>query len=152
MLGDGPLRGVLDEMRRRCELASCTALEGWADQHTVATAYAWADVFCCPSILAADGDRDGLPNVLVEAMSTGLPVIGSAFSGIPEAIDEGVTGLLALPGDAAALAANLARYADPALRAVHGAAARAACAARFDGERWLDALEQVLRGMETFPG
>ncbi|HOF89114.1 MAG TPA: glycosyltransferase, partial [Armatimonadota bacterium] len=117
---------------------------GWAAEGAVRAAYAWADVCCCPSIITADGDRDGLPNVLVEAMATGLPAVGSAISGIPEAIDDGVTGCLVPPGDAPALADALARLTDPAVRAPLGAAAAARVRDRFDGERWLDVLEGLL--------
>ena len=144
ILGDGPWRRRLAASACRLGIAPQTTLAGWADAAQVRAAYASADVFCCPAILAADGDRDGLPNVLVEAQSTGLPAVGSAFSGILEAIDDGHTGFLVPPGDAAALAAALSRYTDPTLRAAHGAAARALCLARFNGEHWLDVLERVI--------
>jgi glycosyltransferase involved in cell wall biosynthesis len=142
LYGDGPLRPAL--LRHAVRLGLPNALMGWADGDVMREAYAWADVFCCPSIIAHDGDRDGLPNVLVEAMSTGLPCVGSAFSGIPEAIDDGVIGLLVPPGDAAALAAALARLRDPALRATLGAAAARRVHTHFNGARWLDVLEGVL--------
>ncbi len=144
ILGDGPQRRMQRNLARELEIAARVRLDGWANHQHVRAAYAWADVICCPSIIAADGDRDGLPNVLIEAMSTGLPAIGSQLSGIPEAISDGQTGFLVPTRDINALADALQRYADPALRAAHGAAAREACLARFDGERWLDALEQVL--------
>lgn len=146
LIGDGPLRAPLAEVIREWWGASGTVtLAGWTDEAGVRAAYAWADVFCCPSIITADGDRDGLPNVLVEAMATGLPAIGSAISGIPEAIEDGVTGLLVPPNDAQALRLALARLTDPALRAVLGAAATARVRDRFNGERWLDVLEKLLR-------
>lgn len=146
ILGDGPLYEELAEFSNHSALAGKVALSGWIEQQDIHIAYDFADVFCCPSIIAADGDRDGLPNVLVEAMSTGLPAVGSRLSGIPEAITDGETGFLVPPGDAAALAMALIRYTDPALRARHGAAARFDCLARFDGEVWLSKLERVLHG------
>ncbi len=142
--GEGPQRHALSLAARRQGITRQFSLPGWANQQELVAAYAWADVFCCPSILAVDGDRDGLPNVLLEAQSTGLPAVGSRFSGIPEAISDGQTGSLVPPSDAAALAEALSRYRAPSLRATHGAAARAACLANFNGERWLEQLKRIL--------
>ncbi len=144
VLGDGPQRNALRAGARRLGITPQLTLDGWANREALCAAFAWASAFCCPSILAADGDRDGLPNALIEAQSTGLPAVGSRLSGIPEAISDGHTGFLVPPGDAGALAEALARYTDPALRATHGTAARAACLAGFDGERWLERLAQIL--------
>lgn len=144
LVGDGPLRASLEASARQLGIDAQVAFAGWLAEDAVRAAYGAAELFCCPSILTPDGDRDGLPNVLVEAMATGLPAVGSALSGIPEAIDEGVTGLLAPPGDVDALADALARCADPRLRARMGKAAAARARARFDAERWLDRLEALL--------
>jgi glycosyltransferase involved in cell wall biosynthesis len=141
VVGDGPLREALHENAWQAGVADSVDFAGWAAEPAVRAAYAWADVFCCPSVITTDGDRDGLPNVLVEAMATGLPAVGSAISGIPEAIDDGATGLLVPPGDAAALADALARLRDSSLRAQLGAHAAACVRERFDGEQWLDTLE-----------
>lgn len=150
IVGDGPQRQALQLTARHLGITPQLTLAGWATREELCATYAWADVCCCPSILAADGDRDGLPNVLVEAQSTGLPAVGSRFSGIPEAISDGQTGFLVPPGDAGALAEALARYTDPALRAAHGAAARTACLAYFDGGRWLVQLEALLHQGKHF--
>jgi glycosyltransferase involved in cell wall biosynthesis len=83
-----------------------------------------------------DGDRDGLPNVLVEAMACGLPVVTTPVSGIPELVRHQVNGLLVPPDDPAALARELSRVtADPKLRQRLATAARASVAERFDGDR-----------------
>ncbi len=91
-----------------------------------------ADLFVLASRVALDGDRDGLPNVLLEAASQNLAIVATRVSGIPELVGDGETGLLAPPGDPAALAAALARLiGDPALRATLGAAAARKVARQF---------------------
>jgi glycosyltransferase involved in cell wall biosynthesis len=146
VLGDGPGRRALAEDAERLRITRQVHFDGWASQDDVCEGYAWADVLACPSIIAPDGDRDGLPNVVVEAMATGLPVVGSAISGIPEAVLDGDTGFLVPPGDPVALAAALTRCGDAPLRARLGEAAAARARAHFDGERWLDALAHVIQG------
>ncbi len=69
--------------------------------------YRKADVFVLPCRIAADGDRDGLPNVLMEAQSQGIPCVSTRVSGIPELIQHGKTGLLVEPDDSEALAAAI---------------------------------------------
>ena len=83
-----------------------------------------ADLFVLPSKIGKDGDRDGLPNVLMEAASQTLPLLATRVSGIPEFIDDGHTGLLVEPGDRKALAAAIAGLAgNPGLRRALGSAA-----------------------------
>jgi glycosyltransferase involved in cell wall biosynthesis len=85
--------------------------------------YRKADLFVLACRIAAGGDRDGLPNVLLEAQSQGLACLSTTVDGVLELIDAGRTGLLEPPGDVAALAAGLERLVrEPALRAALGAA------------------------------
>ncbi|UWR21962.1 glycosyltransferase family 4 protein [Sulfitobacter sp. S190] len=114
-IGGGTLNS---EMRARAEAAGVAARITWrgaCDQPEVIAAMRKADLFVLPSRVAADGDRDGLPNVLMEAASQKLPILSTPVSAIPEFIDTGVHGLLS--DDApAALADNIMRIADdPAL-------------------------------------
>lgn len=98
--------------------------------------YRSADVFCLPCRVLDNGDRDGIPNVLLEAMATALPVVTTNISGIPELVVDGVTGLLVAPEDAEATAAALFRlYADRDLAARLGRAGQAIVGERFDGDR-----------------
>lgn len=143
--GEGPQRAALTAQCERLGCASRVTLLGWASPDQLRAAYAWADVFCCPSLPDADGDCDGLPNVVLEAMSTGLPVVGSAFSGIPEAVDNEISGLLTPPGAVDALAAALARCAEPQLRQTLGAAAATRVRTFFPAESWLERLEGIIR-------
>ena len=103
---------------KRRRSASRHACAGSARAHAdVLDAYRAADVFVLPSRISADGDRDGLPNVLLEAQSQRVPCISTRVSGIPELIVDGVTGLLVEPRAPSALADALARLiADPCLR------------------------------------
>jgi glycosyltransferase involved in cell wall biosynthesis len=97
--------------------------------------YRRAGVLCMPCRLLPD-DRDGIPNVLVEAMAAGTPVVATAVSGIPELIEHEVNGLLVAPDHPEALAGALLRlHGDPGLAARLTAAARATVAERFDGDR-----------------
>lgn len=101
-------------------------------------------VLAAPSRTAADGDSEGLPTTVVEAMALGLPVVSTRHSGIPEAVTDGVTGLLGDEGDREALTANLRKLLDdPALQASMGAAARARAEAHFDVARQSRALEDI---------
>jgi len=110
-------------------------------QTAVLDALRAADLFVLPSRIAPDGDRDGLPNVLMEAHSQGLACLSTTVSGIPELIEDGATGLLVPPGDPAALAEALARLiGDPAMRTRLGNAGLKRLRARFGHEAGLDAL------------
>jgi glycosyltransferase involved in cell wall biosynthesis len=110
-------------------------------QPEVLARYRAADVFVLSSRVAGDGDRDGLPNVLMEAQSQRLPCVATAVSGIPELIEDGVTGLLVPPRDREALAGAIARLvADPALRARLGEAGRERTLRDFVLERGIDRL------------
>jgi len=145
LVGAGPLQKALTAQSQRLGIAEGVQWPGWLPPADVREAYAWADLFCCPSLLAADGDRDGLPNVLTEAMSTGLPAIGSRFSALPEAIIQDGTGILVPPGDAPAFAEALIRLTDPARRASLGLAAASHIRTHFAARPGLDLLEMLLR-------
>ncbi len=145
MVGGGPLRMELANAAHQLGLTDKVIFTGWLSEEELLMEYAYADAFCCPSIPAQDGDRDGLPNVLVEALSTGLPAVGSDFSAIPEAIIDCETGLLAHYGDHVLLAIAISRLADPALRATLGTRARALVQEKFNSEHWLDKLEAIFR-------
>ena len=87
------------------------------DQSSLYTEYQNADVFCLPCRVLDNGDRDGLPNVLMEAMACGLPVITTPVSGIPEIIHDGHNGTLVPPNDAEALADAIQRISSDSMLA-----------------------------------
>jgi glycosyltransferase involved in cell wall biosynthesis len=116
-IGGGPLLPELERAARELGLAERLSWRGPQSHGAVLAAYRAADIFVLPCRVSADGDRDGLPNVLLEAQSQKLACVSTRISGIPELIDDGVTGLLVAPRAPAELAAALLRLIDdPALR------------------------------------
>lgn len=114
--GDGPEREELQRLAGGLGLRDRVIFSGLLSQEELAHVYRRAEVLCVPSIVTADGDRDGLPNVILEAMAYGVPVVASNLPGISEAVVHGETGLLVAPGSPADLAAALERVlTDPAL-------------------------------------
>lgn len=104
------------------------------DQPGLFAEYRAADVFCLPCRVVDDGDRDGIPNVLIEAMAAGLPVLSTPVSGIPELVDHRDNGLLVSPESPAALAKAMSELHDnPDLAVRLAACARETVTSRFDG-------------------
>jgi glycosyltransferase involved in cell wall biosynthesis len=123
-IGGGPLGGDLSAQARRLGLESRIEWRGAQPQEAVLQAYREADLFVLASRIAPDGDRDGLPNVLMEAQSQGLVCLSTTVSAVPELIETEQTGVLVPPDDPAALASQLARLiGDPGARQRLGAAA-----------------------------
>jgi glycosyltransferase involved in cell wall biosynthesis len=144
-IGDGPLALALARLAQRLGIDARVLWRGACAHDDVLAAYRAADLFVLPCRIGDDGDRDGLPNVLLEAQSQGLACVSTPVSGIPELIDDGVTGLLTPPRDPAGLAATIARLvADPALRERLGAAGRARVLADFSLDAGADRLAQRL--------
>jgi glycosyltransferase involved in cell wall biosynthesis len=106
--------------------------------------YRRADIFALACRIAANGDRDGLPNVLVEASSQRLPCISTSVSGVPELLVDGENGLLVLPDDPAALANALEMaIRNPALRQRLGDAAEMRVRGHFDYNASITQLSQL---------
>lgn len=102
--GEGPMLGSLLELSRELGLETIVNLAGSRSRRALLVALESASVFVLPCIQARNGDRDGTPNALMEAMAREIPVISTRLSGIPEVIEHGVDGLLVEPGDARQLA------------------------------------------------
>lgn len=103
-VGGGPLGDALKAQAERLGIAGRIQWLGALPQEKVLQEYRGADLFVLASRIAEDGDRDGLPNVLMEAQSQRLAVVSTRISGVPELVIDGETGLLAPPDDASTLA------------------------------------------------
>jgi glycosyltransferase involved in cell wall biosynthesis len=103
------MRNELERLAGGLGLRDKIVFAGHLTQEQLAHVYRRADGFCLASIVAEDGDRDGLPNVLLEAMAYGVPVVATNLSAIPEAVVDEETGLLAPPGAANELATRIGR-------------------------------------------
>jgi colanic acid/amylovoran biosynthesis glycosyltransferase len=146
LLGEGEERERLLEQRERLQLQDRVEMPGAASRTDVVRWMRRARVFAAPCVTAADGDRDALPTVLLEALSRGLPVVSTPIAGIPEIVDPGVEGLLVPPGDAGALAEAVGRLlGDDKMWSGMAAAGPAKAAARFDRRKSLPRLMQLFR-------
>jgi glycosyltransferase involved in cell wall biosynthesis/peptidoglycan/xylan/chitin deacetylase (PgdA/CDA1 family) len=125
MVGNGPLRAALEKQIKEAGLNDRINMHGALPRMEVASRMAGSDVMALTSALARDGQREGIPVVLMEAMASGLPVVASRLSGIPELVESGKTGFLVPPGDPVAIAEALETLArDKQLRIRMGRAGR----------------------------
>jgi glycosyltransferase involved in cell wall biosynthesis len=144
IIGEGSERAALAARIARHGLADRVELAGARGQVEVQAALHEATIFALPCVVGADGNRDGIPVAMMEAMAAGLPVVSTRVSGIPELIGEG-EGLLVAERDPAALADALARLlGDAALRE------RLAGAARRKIEHEFDARKEALKLLAAF--
>ena len=107
VVGDGPMRAELEQLIRERGVEDVFRLAGPNPQDVVAEMMGEATLFVLPSIIAADGQMEGIPVALMEAMASARAVVSTQISGIPELVEHGVNGLLVPPGDAQALAAAM---------------------------------------------
>lgn len=151
-VGGGELTETLKAQASALGLDEHVVWHGSQPQEFVLDLYRKSDLFVLPCRVAQDGDRDGLPNVFMEAMSQALPCISTPVSGVPEIIRDEETGLLVEPDDAVALSAAVERLMrEPQLRARLGGSGEARVRAHFDHRggivRLLDLFDH-----ETEPG
>ena len=109
LIGDGEDRRLILDLIRELGLEKDARWLGTLPHHMVLEHYRQADLFVLGCRVAANGDRDGIPNVLLESMAMNVPVVATTVSAIPELVEDGKTGLLVPPDDPDALAAAMAR-------------------------------------------
>jgi glycosyltransferase involved in cell wall biosynthesis len=143
--GDGPLEERLLALRDELNLAEQVGFLGARGNERIRQALGDADAFVLTPQVAADGDRDGIPNALVEAMACGLPVVTTSAGGITELVRHERNGLVCEPGDVPAMAASVTRLlTDVVLRATLGAAARATVEADYDVDAAAREMQRIL--------
>lgn len=146
LAGEGPLEAKLRETADRLGIAGAVTYTGFLGQPELAAAYAEAHVFLHPSQTTKAGDQEGVPNAMLEAMATGLPVVATLHGGIPEAATSGEDGLLVPERDAAGLADALLRLADdPALYERFSRNAATSVREKFEHSRSIRNLEGFYR-------
>ena len=139
--GEGELRRPLESLVHELGLDRQVELLGPVDHGVLLPLYRSSWALLMPSVELPNGLRDGIPNVVVEAMAMGLPCIGSRAAGLPEIVVDGENGLLVPPGDAAALAAAIeSLLAHPERIEALGERARERVTAEFDAEHNIERL------------
>lgn len=145
-IGGGPLKDELKEMAARLGLDDRIEWRGKRDQTEVIQALRDSDIFVLPSKIADDGDRDGLPNVLMEAASQKLPILSTSVSAIPEFVRDGEQGRLVPPGNPEVLADVLIHLIqNMSFRTSLAESAYARLNSEFGMDRGIDMLEGRLR-------
>jgi len=133
IVGKGSEERKLRSLIARLELEDCVTLAGPMSREELLAVYPRASVFVAPCVVGADGNRDGLPTVLIEAMALGVPVVSTPVTGIPELVDHKRTGLLVPERDPEALASAIQSLLDdPVCARALALAGRGTVEQRFD--------------------
>ena len=153
LAGEGPLRERLEAEGRRLGIGGRVRFLGWQSQEQVRAALERADLLVAASVTADNADEEGIPNVLKEAMAVGVPVVSTRHGGIPELVEDGVSGILVPERDPEALAAQLGKLAaHPERRAELAAAGRVRVERDYDIERLNDRLVTLFAGLSRTAG
>ncbi len=140
--GEGPMLDELRALARELGVEAQMEFSGFLDQADLRASFDRAHIFLHPSEVGPDGNQEGVPNAMLEAMASGLPVFATRHGGIPEAIAEGVSGVLVAERDHGALAAALLDWtARPAALSELAQRGAAAVAEKFEQTAQARALE-----------
>ena len=152
IVGDGPMRNGLQGMVNELGIGRHVQLLGWQGHEEVIRLIETSHILLAPSITAADGDEEGIPNALKEAMTTALPVISTVHGGIPELVENGISGYLVPQRDVEAIADRLTRLIDdPQGWEAMGRAARKRVMAEFDIDKLNDELDRLYQAVTSAP-
>jgi colanic acid/amylovoran biosynthesis glycosyltransferase len=150
--GEGPLLEELTALARQLGVGDAVHFTGFLSHEALLGQLVAAHVFVHPSEIGPDGNQEGVPNSMLEAMATGLPVAATRHGGIPEAVEEGVSGFLVAEADETGLAVALEKLAaDPARYQAMGEAAARAVAEGFEQRRQAAVLESYYTEAAGFP-
>jgi colanic acid/amylovoran biosynthesis glycosyltransferase len=152
IIGDGEEREALERQIARLGLDGHISLLGWRSREEVVGILGGSHILVAPSITASTGDQEGIPNALKEGMAMGLPVLSTVHGGIPELVQDGVSGFLVPEGDARALAEKLCLLAEsPGLWQKMGQSGRARIEAEYDTDVLNDRLVGLYGNLLTTP-
>jgi len=150
IIGDGCLKEHLQDLIQELDVSYNVKLLGWKHHQEIIEVFKDSHIFIAPSITAEDGNQDGVPNVLKEAMAMGLPVIGTRHGGIVELVKDGVSGFLVPERDAEALAGKLRYLVEhPEIWSIMGKAGRAHVEAYYDMQKLNDELVEIYQKVIT---
>lgn len=148
LIGDGPQKEELQRQIASLGIGGRVMFTGFIYEDAVKRELASAHLFVHPSRTTGEGDREGVPNAMLEAMATGLPVVATRHGGIPEAVTDGESGLLVPENDSGALEAAILRLLDDdALRQRLGAGARRDVESKFDRAAQISRLETLYKDL-----
>jgi colanic acid/amylovoran biosynthesis glycosyltransferase len=148
IVGDGPLRQSLEALAGQLGIAGRVTFRGSMVQKDVIRIMREKDILLAPSVTDVTGDQEGIPVTIMEAMATGMPVVSSWHSGIPELVEDASSGLLVAERDVEGLATAVEALAvAPERRTSMGIAARAKIVADYDIEKLNRALEMRYRSV-----
>jgi colanic acid/amylovoran biosynthesis glycosyltransferase len=146
--GEGPMLAELKELTRKLKIADRVNLPGFLEPPKLRDVYYASHIFLHPSETGSDGNQEGIPNSMLEAMATGLPVFATDHGGIPEAIENGISGILGPERDYEALShALIEAVQDPELLQRLARNGANVVAAKFDQRKQIQRLEEIYLGM-----
>lgn len=148
VVGDGDLRDDLERLVQDLDIKEAVQLVGWRSHGEVIRFLESAHLLMAPSVTAADGDQEGIPNVIKEAMAMGIPVLATRHSGIPELVEEGLSGFLVPERDTDALTDRLIHLIDhPEIWPEMGKAGRDYVKKHYDIHRLNDRLVEIFQSL-----
>lgn len=146
IIGEGPLQKELEDLAETLGITKEVEFIGFVGEQRLREELERSHVFLHPSRIGKDGNQEGVPNAMLEAMATGLPVAATLHGGIPEAVEDGVSGILVAEDDGRSLGDRLATLLeDEQDWAAMGVAARAGVESRFSQEKQIAELEAIYR-------
>lgn len=150
IIGDGPLRSQLQQLIDELGVGAQVKLLGWKKQQEIVEVLRQSSIFMATSVTAADGNQDAPVNTLKEAMAMGMLVIGTLHGGIPELIEDGVSGFLVLEKDVDALAEKLSWLIEhPSTWISMGKAGRTYIEKHYDNNQLNDRLVEIYQQVMT---